>query len=323
MDSEIFDRAQIIMAQRRNKAQAENERRIQEINKKIPEIAQINEALFNTGKDLIRIISESKGKDVAAQIEQIKQNNLGAQQVAGNLLTFYGYPADYLDIHYMCPQCNDTGYNGNSFCTCMKNLFSKLTAEKMNEKSVLSLSSFETFSLKFYEGDDYFAMEKLLEYAEKYASDFSTKSDNILIYGKAGLGKTHISLAIANVVIQKGFSVIYDSAINILRDIEKEHFSYDKSTEMLDTITSSDLLIMDDLGTEFESKFYISAVYNIVNSRIIKNKPTIINTNMTVEDISKRYGGKVASRIGGMYTVLEFRGSDIRYKKKYSETYEK
>ncbi|MDE6775644.1 MAG: ATP-binding protein, partial [Ruminococcus sp.] len=301
MNSEIFERAHAILAQRRSKAQAENERRIQEINKKIPEIVQINEALFNTGKDLIRIISESKGKDVTAQIEQIKQNNLGAQQVAGNLLTFYGYPADYLDVHYTCQQCNDTGYNGNSFCTCMKALFSKLAAEKMNEKSVLSLSSFETFSLKFYEGDDYFAMEKLLDYAQKYAADFSVKSDNILIYGNAGLGKTHISLAIANVVIQKGFNVIYDSAINILRDVEKEHFSYDKSTEILDMITSSDLLIMDDLGTEFESKFYISAVYNIVNSRIIKNKPTIINTNMTVDDISKRYGGKVASRIGGMY----------------------
>lgn len=323
MDSEIFDRAHAILSQRRNKAQAENERRIQEINKKIPEIAQINNALFNTGKELIRIISESRGKDVSAQVERIKQNNLGAQQVAGNLLMSYGYPADYLDVQYMCRKCGDTGYNGSGFCTCMKTLFSKLITEKMNEKSALSLSSFDTFSLKFYEGDDYFAMEKILDYSKKYAMNFSGKSDNILIYGNAGVGKTHISLAIANVVIQKGFSVIYDSAINILRDIEKEHFSYDKSTEILDLITSSDLLIIDDLGTEFESKFYVSAVYNIVNSRIIKNKPTIINTNMTIDDISKRYGGKVGSRIGGIYQILEFRGSDVRFEKKFSEKYKK
>ena len=160
-------------------------------------------------------------------------------------------------------------------------------------------------------------MEKILNYSRNYADTFDRSSESILIFGNTGLGKTHISLAIAREVLQKGYSVIYDTAMNILRDIEKEHFSHDKSTEMLDLVCDTDLLILDDLGTEFESKFYNSAVYNIINSRLVKGLPTIINTNMDFAALSSRYGGKVASRLTTMYTCLEFKGNDVRLQKKY------
>lgn len=317
MDSEIFDRAHAILSQRRAKAIAENDMRIREINEKIPEIKEINDALYNTGKELIRIITEAKGKDINGKIEQIKQNNLGAQQIARQLLTASGYPEDYLDMHYQCSQCSDTGYIGGNTCSCLNELFAKLTTSKLNEKAQLTLSNFSTFSLSYYKGSDYEAMEKILKYARNYAAQFSRNSESILIFGNTGLGKTHISLAIANEVLQKGYSVIYDSTMNILRDIEKEHFSHEKSTEMLDLVTDTDLLILDDLGTEFESKFYNSAVYNIINSRLVKEKPTIISTNLDFSALSARYGGKVASRIITMYTCLEFKGDDVRLQKKY------
>ncbi|MBO5164166.1 MAG: ATP-binding protein [Ruminococcus sp.] len=317
MDSEIYDKAHAILSQRRAKAQAENDARIREINDKIPEIKEINDALFNTGRELIRIITEANGKDVSGKIEQIRQNNLGAQQLARQLLAANGYPADYLDMHYTCPKCGDTGYNGSMICSCLNALFAKLTTAKLNEKAQLSLSSFKTFSLGYYQGNDRIAMERILNYAVNYAANFTPSSESILIFGNTGLGKTHISLAIANEVLQKGYSVIYDSIINILRDIEKEHFSHEKSSEMLDLITDTDLLILDDLGTEFESKFYNSAIYNIINSRLIKEKPTIINTNMDFSAISARYGGKVASRITTIYTCLEFKGDDVRLQMKY------
>ncbi len=317
MDSEIYDKAHAILSQRRSKAQAENDMRIKEINEKIPEIKEINDALFNTGRELIRIITEANGKDVSERIERIRQNNLGAQQLARQLLAANGYPADYLDMHYTCGKCGDTGYNGSSICSCLNALFAKLTTAKLNEKAQLSLSSFKTFSLGYYQGDDRIAMERILNYAMNYAANFTPSSESILIFGNTGLGKTHISLAIANEVLQKGYSVIYDSIINILRDIEKEHFSHEKSSEILDLITDTDLLILDDLGTEFESKFYNSAIYNIINSRLIKEKPTIINTNMDFSAISSRYGGKVASRITTIYTCLEFKGDDVRLQMKY------
>lgn len=317
MDSEIYDKAHAILSQRRAKAMSENDMRIHEINSKIPEIKEINDALYNTGKELIRIITEAKGSDVTAKIEHIKQNNLGAQQLANQLLEANGYPADYLDIRYTCPKCGDTGYIGGSICSCLNQLFAKLTTAKLNEKAQLTLSSFNTFSLSFYQGSDYSDMEKILNYSRNYADTFDRSSESILIFGNTGLGKTHISLAIAREVLQKGYSVIYDTAMNILRDIEKEHFSHDKSTEMLDLVCDTDLLILDDLGTEFESKFYNSAVYNIINSRLVKGLPTIINTNMDFAALSSRYGGKVASRLTTMYTCLEFKGNDVRLQKKY------
>ncbi len=320
MDSEIFDRAHAILSQRRAKAMAENDMRIREINGKIPEIKEINDALYNTGKELISIITQAKGRDVSNKIEQIKQNNLGAQHLAKQLLTANGYPEDYLDIHYNCPNCGDTGYIGGNICYCLQELFAKLTTSKLNEKAQLKLSNFDTFSLEYYKGSDYQAMEKILKYAKNYAAYFNRKSESILIFGNTGLGKTHISLAIANEVLKKGYSVIYDTAMNILRDIEKEHFSHEKSTEMLDLITDADLLILDDLGTEFESKFYNSAIYNIINSRLVKEKPTIISTNLDFSALSARYGGKVASRIITMYTCLEFKGDDVRLQKKYKNS---
>lgn len=319
MDTEIYDKAHAILSQRRAKAQAENDMRVREINSRIPEIKEINDALFNTGRELIRIITEAKGKDISGRIEQIKQNNLGAQTLAQQLLTSNGYPADYLDMHYSCQKCGDTGYVNSNTCTCLTALYAKLTTNKLNEKAKLSLSSFNTFSLNYYRDDDYYAMEKIFNYAKNYAANFTVNSESILIFGNTGLGKTHISLAIANEVIQKGFMVIYDSVINILRDIEKEHFSHEKSTEILELVTDADFLILDDLGTEFESKFYNSAIYNIISSRLVKEKPTIINTNMDFSAISGRYGGKVASRISTMYTCLEFKGDDVRLQMKYQK----
>ncbi len=313
MDIEIYDKAHAILTERRTKAQSENNARIREINEKIPEIKEINDVLFKTGKELIKVITESRGKDISAKIEEIKKRNTGAQQLASQLLTAHGYPADYLDIHYFCPICSDSGYNGDQFCICMKKLFSKLTTDKLNKNAQLKLSNFNTFNLNYYNGDDYFTMEKIFYYAQKYAENFHINSESILIFGNTGLGKTHISLAIANVVLDKGFSVLYDSVINILGSIEREHFSSSHTTEMLDLVMDADLLILDDLGTEYESKFYISNIYNIVNTRLVREKPTIINTNLELDALSRRYGGKVASRIATMYKCLNFKGDDVRF----------
>ena len=264
MDNAIFDKAQSIMTSRRMKAVSENEQRIAEVNQKIPQIREINEVLFNTGKELISIISNGRGEDVSQKVEQLKQYNLGAQAMSRKILAENGYPEDYLDMHYTCPVCSDTGYNGDRFCECFRSLCGKLAADELNKSSQLKLSSFNSFSLSYYSGENYFAMKKILEYTMQYAATFSPTSKSILMFGQTGLGKTHLSLAIANVVLEKGYSVIYDSAINVLRNIEKEHFSYEHSSEMIDLVMDTDLLILDDMGTEYESQFYNATIYNII-----------------------------------------------------------
>ena len=316
MDSEIFDRAQAVLTGRRMKAVSENEERIREINEKIPQIREINEVLFNTGKDLIAIISGGRGQDISKKVEQLKQYNLGAQAMCKKILAENGYPEDYLDTHYTCPKCSDTGYNGSKFCDCFKYLCGKLAADELNKNSQLELSSFDTFSLSYYSGENYAAMKRILEYTMQYAATFSPDSRSILMFGQTGLGKTHLSLAIANKVLEKGYSVIYDSAINILRSIEKEHFSREHSSEMIDLVMDTDLLILDDLGTEYESQFYTATIYNIINTRLNRGKPSIISTNLDLAGISRRYDKRVTSRIVATYSCLEFKGEDVRLQKR-------
>ncbi|EWM53839.1 ATP-binding protein [Ruminococcus flavefaciens] len=316
MDSEIFDKAQAILTNRRMRAVSENEMRIREVNEKIPQIREINEVLYNTGKELISIISNGKGKDISDKIEQLRQYNLGAQMMSKKILAENGYPEDYLEMHYTCPKCSDTGYNGSKFCDCFKALCGKLAADELNNNSQLELSSFDTFSLSYYSGENYNAMKNILEFTKQYAATFSPDSKSILMFGQTGLGKTHLSLAIANKVLEKGYGVIYDSAINILRKIEKEHFSREHSSEMIDLVMDTDLLILDDMGTEYESQFYTATIYNIINTRLNRGKPSIISTNLDFAGIGRRYDKRVVSRLVSMYSCLEFKGKDVRLQKR-------
>ena len=316
MINNILDKAQIIMTSRRARAESENEKRIAEINARLPQIKEVNDALINTGRELIRIIINGKKETNADEkIEQLRKYNLEAQEMSRKLLEQNGYPADYLDVHYTCPRCSDTGYYDGRFCDCFKKLCGKLSTDELNQNANLSLSSFDTFSLSYYKGDDYFTMKRILEFTRQYAETFSPQSGSILKFGETGLGKTHLSLAAANKILEKGYSVIYDSAINILRKIEKEHFSREHSSEMIDLVISSDLLILDDLGTEYETPFYNATIYNIINTRLNNGKPSIISTNLDFRGIELRYDKRVVSRIVSVYTCLEFKGEDIRLQK--------
>lgn len=312
MDSAIFNRAQTIMKTRRNSALAENEKRVDEINKKIPQIKEINDTVYNTGRELLKLVTTERKNDITERIEQLREYNLGAQEMCRKLLVQYGYPADYLDLHYKCQKCQDTGYIREQFCDCFKKLCGKLSADELNKNARLSLSSFDSFKLTYYSGDDYRQMSRILDFTKNYAITFNLNSGSIFMFGRTGLGKTHLSLAIANTVLEKGFSVIYDSAINILRSIEREHFSREHSSDMIDLVMSTELLILDDLGTEYETAFNSATIYNILNTRLNSGKPTIISTNLDLAGISKRYDERVVSRIVAVYSCLEFKGEDVR-----------
>ncbi|MBQ9897997.1 MAG: ATP-binding protein [Ruminococcus sp.] len=315
MDIDTLEKVQEIIKNRRNKAYSDNEARIREINEKLPQIREINDALYNTSRDLISIIAGKSKEEAAAKVEQLKRNNLEAQAMTRMLLRSNGYPEDYLDLHYTCPVCCDTGYKGERYCDCFRELYGKLASSELERNALLSASTFDTFSLRYYQGADLEKMQKKLEFCRKYADEFSTDSESILMFGRTGLGKTHLSFAIANVVLAKGYSVIYDSVINTLRSIEKEHFSREHSSDAIDRVMDCDLLILDDLGTEYETAFYNSTVYNIINTRLNSGKPTMISTNLDFKGISRRYDERVVSRIISTYKCLEFTGEDVRLQK--------
>ena len=320
MDREIFEDAQQIIKKRRQNAICENQRRINEINSRIPEIREINDTLYRTGRELIRIITESGENDPQARIEQLRRNNLDAQMVSRQLLAAHGYSEDYLDIPFTCKKCNDTGYSDTGWCDCLTALCGKLSADRLNRTTQLELSSFDTFSLSYYQGEDYTVMSNILTYCRSYAERFTRHSESLLMFGGTGLGKTHLSLAIADRVLNRGFSVVYDSTVNILRNIEREHFSREHLTDTIDLVMDTDLLILDDLGTEFDSQFSASTVYNIINTRLNRGIATIISTNMVYDAIVERYGNRVVSRLTSVYTCFEFRGKDIRMQKQREKT---
>lgn len=315
---EIYNRAINIINARRIAAKAENDRRFEEVNRKIPEIAEVNSQLAKTGLEIVNVIRS--GEDVSQRIESMKAKNLQAQELIRKLLRDNGYPEDYLQIKYKCEKCFDTGFTGGGQCGCLKSTISALSVREMNRNSQIKLCSFDTFDISYFRGktpEETTAcrdvMSRIFSYCKSYAESFSTESKNILMFGKTGLGKTHLSLAIANQVIQKGYDVLYDSAVNYLMQIEKEHFGRDDSgRDTLQSLLTADLLILDDLGVEYDTPFYTSTIYNIINTRLNRSLPTIVSTNLNHEGIQKKYDDRIVSRLFAIYQCLEFVGTDIR-----------
>lgn len=267
------------------------------------------------------------GTDARTVTEQLALRSSALQNERKVILLSNGYKSDALEPHFTCEKCRDTGRIENEkgitvLCECLKNIRMQIACEELNKVSPLSLSTFESFRLDCYDMDvvpgtstsDYDRMSKILEYCKKYAENFSAESDGIIMKGATGLGKTHLSLAIANEIIKKGFGVIYVSAPDILAKLERFHFNYDYDEEeqIVTTLTECDLLIIDDLGTEFQSNYNTSAIYNIFNSRLLKKHPTIINTNLTLKELEKYYTQRFVSRIMGNFVKMDFRGSDFR-----------
>ncbi len=222
-----------------------------------------------------------------------------------------------------CKQCRDTGYFGSGPCSCITDIARSLVAEELSRTMPVGNCSFESFDLAYYSDkeDDKGRVprrraENILSAAKKFVDDFPN-AKSLLFMGETGLGKTHISLSIVSAVCDKGYSVVYGPAGTLFSAAEKEHFSYSGETEKLDSLLSCDLLVIDDLGTEFLSAFTSSLFYNIINSRLLANKPTVISTNLDIDEIEKRYSNRIASRFIGNYEVKRFLGEDIRQQKAY------
>ncbi len=327
MNESIFNEAMKIIQARRFRAIAEQEEHTREVNEKIPEFANINQQLAQTSLKILEIIQNGGNKE--EKLKSLKRDNLTAQEFSRNLLIEKGFPVDYLDVHYTCNLCNDTGYYEGHYCDCLRSAIASVGVARMQRETQLQLYSFEEFSLEYYRGkiaidsagnetDCYKWMQEILNRCRNYASYFSNNSESMFFVGRAGLGKTHLSLSIAKAGIETGQDeVIYDSVINLLAKIEKEHFSkVESEIDTLSLLLDVDLLILDDLGTEFDTAFNASAIYNIINTRLNHHKPTIISTNLTFPQVKERYAERITSRLFASYSGLRFQGSDIRLMKK-------
>ena len=225
-------------------------------------------------------------------------------------------------ISYSCESCRDTGYQNGKICDCVHRIASKIATARMNDQMPLSSSRFEDFDLTYYPdrtdpdgANPKRRMAAIFAALQNYARDFDPKtSPNLLLLGQAGLGKTHLTMSIISVLLEKGFLPVYGPAENLFGQLEKEKFS-GENRGAYEQMVNADLLVVDDLGAEMSTPFTRSALYNLINSRLLTRKPTIINTNLSMKEIETRYSARVSSRLIGSFEAYKFLGDDIRQKK--------
>ena len=294
--------------------------RHKEVEAKIPEISDIEENLMKCGTSLLKCVLNK-----CTDFENIKTNIKSLQKRKQELLEKNGYPKDYLDDVVSCTTCNDSGFTDDGKrCSCHKTLILKFMGDNSNLTKNMFKQTFESFDLSLFKnqavskpGDVLKVMSKLCEKALKFSNEFDVTGENLLIRGNAGTGKTFLASCIANRALERGKSVYYQSAFKLFEMFENAKFNHNTDeAEALQYVYDVDLLIIDDIGTEFITQYTAATFFNILNSRINSNKSTIITTNLTLENIDEIYSTRVASRLIGDYTVLLAIGEDLRHLKK-------
>ena len=299
-------------------AQARAKERRLELYARIPEVRELDAVLSRTGMDILAVIN-SGGTDVDGKITEVRQRNEQLLQQRDALLVANGYPADYSDIQYECDKCADTGFVETKMCDCMKRALVEAGYESSGLGSLIRTQSFDNFSLKYYQGGGANAetMETTVAELRKFAEQFDRHTyRNYLLIGGTGLGKTHLSTAVAKTVIERGFDVLYVTAVGMFRDFEAKQFERGAGMKNdPERYEEADLLIIDDLGTEVTNQFTLSCLYDVLNARINCHRSTFINTNLASRELLMRYHERITSRLFGEYKAILFAGTDIRRQK--------
>lgn len=311
---DTYDKADREIKRRLNEALSAREERHSEAVEKIPELLVIEDTMAQAGLATIKAVGMGNGGE--DYIKKLAEINLDAQKKRRELLIANGFTEDWLDVRYTCPKCKDKGSVGGYACECYKLLLRSIEYEKLCSKLPVNKCRFDNFKLDYYPDGAGISprrrMESVLDYCKAYAEDFSLRSPSLLLYGKTGLGKTHLSLAIAGKAVEAGYGVIYMTAQNLFNRLEREKFGRGDGENTEQAILDCDLLIIDDLGSEFSTQLTVSTLYNIVNCRGLEEKPTIISTNLIPDELKNTYSDRIASRILSAYTILQFDGADIR-----------
>ncbi len=295
------------------RARTRADERQRELHEKLPEVRRIDSILADTGRSLTEIILS--GRDTENRIAALRARNTELIELRSNALAKAGYPADYSDVKYDCPKCSDSGYTDEGMCECMKRELVLAGYESSGLGGLIGRQSFDNFSLEYYREADRERMQRVVSGVRKFSENFCKEEyRNYLLFGGTGLGKTHLSTCIAKGVIDRGYDVMYVTSVGMLGDFEDKQFG-SRDAERTERYYSSDLLIIDDLGTEMVNQFTVSYLYDVINSRINNKKCTIINTNFSPKELEAKYSERITSRLLGEYIPIPFVGTDIRMQK--------
>ena len=311
-----------IYNQRQFQDKYEQDQRREEVYQKVPQIRQIEDEISSQA---VRCARKLLDGDANAK-EELKQHIEDLREQKEVLLSAFGFPADYMEMHYACPDCQDTGYVDGRKCRCFKKEEIRLLYSQSNIEEVLLRENFDSFSYEYYDDRvvipeiqmtvaDY--MRQVHTWCKEYVENFEKKGGNLIFTGSTGVGKTFLTNCIAKALIDQYQSVIYLSSNDLFDVFSKNKFHYDTEEEMKDMyqyILDCDLLIIDDLGTELNNTFVSSQLFYCINERLLRKKSTIISTNLSMTMLRDTYSDRISSRIISQYSIIPLYGDDIRTK---------
>ncbi len=319
-----YDAIMRIYNQRQFQNKYEQDKRVKEVYSRIPQIRQIDDTISTQavacGKRLL------EGDDRAMEVLKRHLEDLREQKAV--LLEACGYSADYMEMRYHCPDCQDTGYVNGKKCRCFKKEEISLLYAQSNIKEVLKRENFSTFTFAYYDNREVISqigmtvadyMKQVYGWCKEYVEGFKEKGGNLIFTGSTGVGKTFLTNCIAKELIDRYHSVIYLSSNDLFDIFSKNKFHYDTEEDMQDMyqhILDCDLLIIDDLGTELNNTFVSSQLFYCINERLIRKKSTIISTNLSMDMLRDTYSDRISSRIISQYSIIPLYGGDIRTKKR-------
>ncbi len=292
-------------------------KRREEIKNKYPEILELDTTIqklcLNLSMAALRGITDQN------ELNNIKEEITDLRAKKYEMLVSHGYNPDYLNLHYNCPKCKDTGFIGIDKCSCFKSKLIKLYYKDSDLEEAVKTNNFKNFNINLYSNhklnDERYTprknIEDILEYITgEYLPNFKNSNTNLLFYGNSGTGKTFLSWCIAKELLDKGFLVVYKTSDDLLRALKDIKFNNDTDLENL--LINCDLLIIDDLGSEQITDFSSTELFTLINKKILKNKKMLISTNLSLPLISKRYSERISSRIIGEFKLFKFFAEDIR-----------
>ncbi len=299
------------------------EQRYQEVTTAIPELPELDKEIrvLALAHAKARLTRQDGAADLSSDITAISRKK-------EQLLISHGFSSDYLKPVYTCPDCQDTGYIDGKKCSCLEKEIVNFLYSQSNLKDILDYENFSHFNLEYYP-DDYTEeatgltprdnIRNVLSAVRAFIKNFSTESGNLLLYGNTGVGKTFLTNCIAKELLDKSYTVVYLTSVKLFDILETNKFDKEISrTEKeasLSYILASDLLIIDDLGTELNNSFTSSQLYHCIDTRLTRHCSTIISTNLSFDDLREHYSERIFSRITSNYTLLKITGDDIRLRK--------
>lgn len=317
-----FNAVMRIYNKRQFQDKREQDERVSQVYEKIPVLRELEGMISTKAVSCAKRLLDGDKKaltDLKDEIADLKEQR-------SILLHSAGFPEDYMEMHYYCADCCDTGYIDRKKCHCFRKEEMNFLYSQSNIDEIIKKENFDKFSYRYFDNDTIEPvigmtvrqyMTRVVELCKRYIDRFPDEHGNLLFTGGTGVGKTYLTNCIAKELIDKYFSVVYLSAVDLFQVFSRNRFEYHTEEEIKDLyqhILDCDLLIIDDLGTELNNSFTSSQLFYCINERLLRKRGTIVSTNLSVNTLRDMYTDRVASRIQSEYNILPLYGEDLRTK---------